>query len=183
MENNYTIPRTVEERVKKENEETVRIYELKNKNYHTLSGMLPIVNKIVTYFQTDEFLSEDTVKALLKNVTEVAKYLEHCVFRSEFFEENYYRLFCKLEENISVTWQNDVKDSILTMQENMVLALREAEKQRHTCCCCRQQNFFFHLQNIMTICRNIMVQLHGNMKRKIVKKRSVRSVEVLTENA
>ncbi len=145
MENNYTIPRTVEERVKKENEETVRIYKLKNKNYHTLSGMLPIVNKIVTYFQTDEFLSEDTVKALLKNVTEVAKYLEHCVFRSEFFEENYYRLFCKLEENISVTWQNDVKDSILTMQENMVLALREAEKQRHTCCCCRQQNFFLPL--------------------------------------
>ena len=139
------IPSIVEDRVKKENEKTVRNYELKNNSYQTLSGMLPIVNKIVTFFDTDENLTDDTVTVLLKNVTEVAKYLEQSAFRSEFFEKNYQNLVCKLEENTGLSWKNDIKELMLTMQDNMVLAWKEAEKARRICCCCGQQNFFLPL--------------------------------------
>lgn len=143
MESENKIPQEVAERVKKENEETVNVYELKNQYYQMLNGMLPIVDKIMNFFSTDSILPEDTVKDLVKNAVEVAKYLENCIFRKEFFSENYQKLICNLkEEGNSAKWQQDMKEMLLHMRENMVLAIQQAEKQRYTCCCCKQRNFF-----------------------------------------
>lgn len=145
MENNNLIPKFVEEKVKQENEKTVKIFEEKNQSYQLLSGILPIVNKVAAFFLAEGNLDYDTEKVLLKSIIEAAAYLEHCSFRHDFFQQNYQNLILKSKEAPDETWRKETKELILAMQENMILALEEAEQQRHICCCCGAKNFFIPL--------------------------------------
>lgn len=147
MEVKKEIPKEVQEKVRKANEEVIRSYELKNKYYQLVTGMLPVMDKIMVYFTEDSILSEDILEDLLKKAEEICGYLEGCVFWKEFLpKEKYLKLMTRLQETgNSRELQRQAEEVFAQVRENMVLAREKAEKQRHTCCCCNRQDFFLPL--------------------------------------
>lgn len=147
MENRKEIPKEIQERVQKTNQEVITMYELKNKYYQLLTGLLPVMDKIMVYFTNSDMLSEDILENLLKKVEEINAYLEGCVFQKEFLpKEKYEKLISQLQETAnSQEWQSQMVEVLTQMRENIVLAKGKAEKQRHTCCCCNRQDFFLPL--------------------------------------
>lgn len=147
MENRNKIPAEVQAKVQKTNQEVIRIYELKNKYYQLLEEILPVVDKIMAYFANDSVLSLEIAKNLTKNVSQLASYLEGCIFQKEFLQEDKYnQLVSKLQtEGNSANWQRQMLEVLIEMKENLRMAEEKAEKQRHTCCCCNRRDFFLPL--------------------------------------
>lgn len=138
------MPTDIYEKVIHANEKNIALWKNRSQSYDMLTGLIPLMEKILGYFKEDVNLDLKEFEKIHKNVEKINYSLETCIFGTMFLDKERYEGVVSKTDNL-VDVQKEVKNIYDEMYIKMVNVWEQEKKQRHTCCYCQNENFFFPL--------------------------------------
>ena len=131
-------------KVIKANEKNIELWKNRSRSYDILTGLIPLMEKILGYFNSDVKLAVEEFEKIHTNVERINYSLEKCIFGTKFLDKERYENIVSSMDNFLYV-QTEVKKIYNEMYIKMVNVWEQEKKQRNTCCYCQNENFFFPL--------------------------------------